>query len=86
MVLVVQSNGHISCLYGEQIDLASLGSLRITRASRVEPDDRGRWWADLTPSSGPVLGPFSIRSAALLAEQEWLETNWLAAGLDAPHP
>jgi hypothetical protein len=56
--------------------LASFGT-EPTRASHVEPDDRGRWLADLSPIGGPVLGPFDRRSEALEAEVTWLEENWL---------
>jgi hypothetical protein len=64
-------------VYSEEIDLAALGSPVITRASHVEPDPQGRWWADLSPVGGPTLGPFDSRSEALAAERSWLETNWL---------
>jgi len=36
--------------YTEALDLAALGSLSIRRASHVEPDEQGRWWADLAPA------------------------------------
>jgi hypothetical protein len=39
-----------------------------SRASHVEPDRDGYWWADMGPSGGPVLG----RTEALGAEREWL--------------
>jgi hypothetical protein len=32
---------------------------------------------DLSPVSGPTLGPFQNRSEALAAERSWLLTNWL---------
>ena len=47
------------------------------RHSHVEPDESGRWIADLSPVSGPALGPFPTRSAALAAEAAWLEANRL---------
>ena len=78
MNLIIDIDGTARCLYGEQIDLASLGELTITRASRVEPDEQGRWWADLSLMDGPLLGPFSQRSAALAAETRWLSEHWLA--------
>ena len=78
MQLVIESGGAVRCVYGEAIDLQVLGSPTITRASHVEPDELGRWWADLSPVGGPVLGPSSNRSEALAAEREWLEANWLA--------
>ena len=41
--------------------LLGLGKLQITRASHVEPDLDGNWWADMGPVGGPVLGPFGTR-------------------------
>jgi hypothetical protein len=77
MQLVIMPGGAVRCIYSEAIDLAALGSPAIARASHVEPDQHGRWWADLSPVSGPTLGPFDSRSEALVAESLWLETNWL---------
>ena len=84
MKLVIESNGRVRGVFGEEIDLASLGSPRITRASHVEPDDSGRWLADLASVGGPVLGPFERRSEALEAEVKWLEENWLLRGDQTP--
>ena len=75
MTLVIDPGGEMRCIYAEAIDLSCLGSLLIRRASHVEPDANGRWWADLSPVSGPKLGPFGRRAEALAAEQHWLETN-----------
>lgn len=77
MQLIVDTHGQVRCIYGEEIDLAALGVLSIRRASHVEPDADGRWWADLEPVGGPKRGPFAVRSEALAAEREWLEL-WLA--------
>ena len=53
-------------------------SLRTTMAAcHVEPEEQGRWLADLSPVNGPVLGPFDHRSEALQAEHDWLERHWL---------
>ncbi len=79
MQLVIGRNGTVRGIYGEEIDLAALGTPRISRASHVEPDEEGRWLADLSPIRGPVLGPFGQRSQALEAEVYWLEENWLGA-------
>lgn len=79
MNLIVASTGHVRCLYDEDIDLTTLGSLEIRRGSHVEPDQTGQWWADLSPVDGPRLGPFDRRSQALDAERVWLEANWLTA-------
>lgn len=77
MDLVVRPGGRVEAVYGEAIDLAALGRPVITRASRVEPDARGRWTADLGPVGGPTLGPFPLRSDALRAEVDWLREHWL---------
>jgi hypothetical protein len=75
--LLIEPGGRVRCLYGEEIDLSRLGRLSIERASRVEPDAAGAWWADLSPVDGPVLGPFPQRSDALREEVAWLLANWL---------
>jgi hypothetical protein len=77
MLLVVEPQGTVRCLYDESIDLAALGPLTIRRASHVEPAPDGHWWADLAPAGGPRLGPFARRSQALAAERAWLETRWV---------
>ena len=72
-MLIVDFQGGVRCLYAEALDLSSLGAVSIRRASHVEPDNQGQWWADLAPVQGPKLGPFPCRSATLDAEREWLE-------------
>ena len=81
MQLVIEPGGAVRAIYTEEIELAALGSPAISRASHVEPDQQGCWWADMSPSRGPILGPFSHRSEALAAEHAWLEVHWLGAGL-----
>jgi hypothetical protein len=82
MDLVVDPSGRAFAVYDEAIDLAALGRPVITRASRVEPDDRGLWRADLAPVGGPLLGPFPRRSDALAAERAWLAAHWPARPAD----
>ncbi len=77
MQLVIDRRGQIRCLYNESLDLQQFGQLTIHRASHVEPDDEGYWWADLAPVNGPLLGPFTRRTEALIAETAWLEANRL---------
>ena len=72
MELVVDAGGDVRCIYDETLDLREIGKLQITRASHVEPDAEGNWWAHMGPSGGPVLGPFRCRTEALKAEREWL--------------
>jgi hypothetical protein len=78
MKLQIDPDGTVRCVYAEAIDLAALGTPTIRRASHVEPDQHGSWWADLSPVGGPILGPFASRTLALAAEQAWLETYWLS--------
>ena len=77
MQLLIETSGSIRCLYDESLDLASLGHLQIERGSHVEPTTTGHWTADMSPVSGPTLGPFATRSAALEAERTWLLSHWL---------
>ena len=72
MELVVGVDGVARCIYDEALDLREIGKLQITRASHVEPDAEGFWWADMGPVDGPVLGPYGSRSVALGAERGWL--------------
>jgi hypothetical protein len=74
MQLLIDPRGQVRCLYGEAIDLNSLGALSVRRASFVEPDGNA-WYADLSPVGGPLLGPYPLRSQALQAEALWLEQH-----------
>ena len=77
MELLIDPVGDVRCLYAEEIELAALGELSIRRASVVEPDQSGRWWADLDLVGGPKLGPFAQRSLALAAEAKWIRHHVL---------
>ncbi len=77
MQLVITTSGVVWTIYDEAVDLATLGKASIARASHVEPDAEGHWTADLSPVSGPRLGPFPMRSQALAAEHDWLQRHWL---------
>ena len=79
MELLITSGGGIRCVYSEELNLHELGRLSIQRGSHVEPTSDGQWTADLSPVNGPVLGPFTTRTAALSAEEAWLLENWLCA-------
>ena len=80
MELVVGADGAVRCIYDEALELRELGKLQITRASHVEPDRDGFWWADMGAVSGPVLGPFRNRTGAMGAEPVWLVCR------DTPRP
>jgi hypothetical protein len=75
--IVITPDGTLRCIYCETLDLAVLGAVEMHRASFVEPDSIGNWFADLAPVNGPHLGPFPRRSDALAAEARWLDQHWL---------
>ena len=77
MQLIVASSGAVRCVYGEELDLSSIGVLTIFRGSHVEPTAESHCTADLSPVNGPLLGPFPSRSEALCAERQWLDEHWL---------
>lgn len=76
MVIVIDPTGTVTTLYSELFDLAALGHQNIARASHVEPDAAGHWFADIV--EGPKLGPFPRRSEALAAEVAWLTAHRLS--------
>ena len=75
--IVIGPNGDARTIYDERFDFACLGDVQIRRASFVEPDESGRWFADLSPVGGPTLGPYGKRSMALEAEVNWLRLHAL---------
>ena len=77
VTLLIDQSGNIHSLYTDRINLRVFGKLKIKRASHVEPDKRGLWWADMKPMLGPRLGPFKTRTLALRAEVRWLEQHIL---------
>lgn len=81
MEIIITPGGTVRCIYAETVDLSGLGEVSIRRASHVEPDAAGQWWADLSPVSGPKLGPFKARSQALAAEVEWLGRHLAGAAM-----
>jgi len=54
MELVVGADGGVRCPYDETLVLRELGKLQITRASHVEPDAEGFWWAVMRAGAGVV--------------------------------
>ena len=69
MLLTIDSGGTTRCIYTEALDLESIGTATIVRASHVEPG-QGGWYADMV--NGPKLGPFTKRSEALAEEVKWI--------------
>ena len=75
--LIIGRDGNVRMIYSELVEPHVLGTPTIERGSHVEPDHNGFWWADLSPSNGPRLGPYPIRSLAIDAEIAWLREFWL---------
>lgn len=70
LVLTVHSNGAGSCLYSELIDLQSIGSLEVTRASQIEFNNATQRW-EVKSLMGRVLFFARARSACV----EWEHAN-----------
>lgn len=82
----ISPEGVLHFVYDDRLrGLLALGEAEIRRASHVEPTADGRWTADLSPSGGPVLGPFRLRQAALDAERRWLDAH-PGGGAQPPDP
>ena len=77
MIISIDRNGGVKAIYSDGFDWQVLGRPTIQRASQVEPDHLGLWWADLAVSGGPRIGPFARRIDAIAAEIAWLETHHL---------
>ena len=74
MIIDLLPNGTIKCLYNEQLDLASLGKLKIKRASYVEFNNKKQRWEAKLPS-GKLIGIGKTRSKAVIAEIKYLESK-----------
>lgn len=75
-IVTVDPDGRLCFLWDDRLaPLAAQGATEIRRASHVEPAEAGGWMADLSPSGGPVLGPFPLRADALTAERAWIEAR-----------
>lgn len=76
LVIDCRPDGSVSFIWDDSLSgLIDEGQASVRRASDVEPDEYGRWWADLGRSGGPVLGPFAKRGEAIAAEVEWLRNR-----------
>ena len=77
MILSIDPEGRVRGIYSDSFPWRELGRPVVSRASEVEPDPLGFWYADLSLSGGPRIGPFALRSDAIAAEVAWLERNRL---------
>lgn len=78
MRFLFKPDGAIRSIHSDEaaefLKALSPSSYRCKRASHVEPHGE-KWTADMSPSNGPVLGPFDTRAEALEAEVAWLREH-----------
>ena len=77
--LLFDTDGTIRMIYDDGLRklMARLGKVEIRRASHVEPDHKGKWWADMSPVDGPRFGPYDYREQALIKEVLYLQEKGL---------
>jgi hypothetical protein len=69
VVLTFDSAGRGSCLYSELIDLRSIGSLEVTRATTIEFNNITQFW-EVKDVRGTVLFFSRSRTICLAWEQQ----------------
>jgi hypothetical protein len=69
VVLTVDASGQGSCLYSELIDLQSIGSLEVTRATTIEFNNKSQFW-EVKNRKGTVLYFSRSRTACLAWEHQ----------------
>jgi hypothetical protein len=67
-VVTFDAHGHGSCIYTELIDLQSIGSLEVRRASFIEFNNEQQVW-EVKSAAGKVLFFSKQRNACLAWEQ-----------------
>lgn len=73
LIVTFDSSGAGACLYSEVIDLQSIGSLEITRASHIEFNNTTQRW-EVKNLRGNVLFFAKTRTACVEWEHENLST------------
>jgi hypothetical protein len=68
-VITFNTNGAGSCLYTELIDLQSIGSLEVTRATTIKFNNQTQFW-EVKNRKGTVLYFNRSRTACLGWEQQ----------------
>ncbi len=60
---------------GNELSTEALRWLMRREISPSLPASANKWWADMLPVGGPVLGPWATREDALEAEESWLHEH-----------
>ena len=68
-VLTIAPNGTGSCLYTELIDLKSIGSLQVTRATQIEFNNQTQHW-EVKDNRAVILYFNRSRTACLAWEHQ----------------
>jgi hypothetical protein len=71
LIIDINDDGSMECLFTELIDLAEFGIGTLTRVSELDMDENGAWWAMVY--GGPTLGPYRTRSGAAEGEVAFLQ-------------
>ena len=73
MLINVLADGNMECLYTDEIDLSSVGTLKISRASKVVFDNVRQGWMVTMLKTGVTIGPYKSRKVAIAEEVKFLE-------------
>lgn len=65
----------LSWLRGNRYDDGVFTVKRDDGTIEMLPQYKTKWWADLLPVDGPVLGPYNTNTEALQAEVDWLKLH-----------
>lgn len=75
----ISKTGEVSYIYTDElVGLLSQGEASIRRVSHVEPTTDGQWTAQM--EDGTLLGPYKLRSTALVEEVKYLEEKYFKGG------
>jgi hypothetical protein len=75
MNITFHQNGTATCLYGEEIDLSTLGPMRCTRISEIEWDAKNQWWFVRTLHNETEYGKILYTNPSREACVQWEKEN-----------
>lgn len=77
MKIILGVDGVVRYVYNDVIHkhMSTLGEATIKRATHVEPDENGMWYADLSPVGGEKITGFKTHKEAIDFELKWLSKH-----------